>query len=663
MSFSAREHMSKIADLAQKIHELNHAYYYGEATVPDEEYDALVSQLRDLEAQSAGPFADASPLLQLVSSQQEAFPSRRHATPMLSLGNLYSEQELLEWDESLRKPLGASVLSYTCELKIDGLAISLLYEQGRLATAVTRGDGTEGDEVTANLRTIPELPLVLPDPLDLEVRGEVFLGKDAFEKLNQRRAAQNEPLFRNPRNAAAGTLRTLDTSEVSRRRLGVFVYACVSGIEAPRHSDALDRLVELGFPVNPERRGTSSISDALEYCRKWGPRQSELPYAVDGVVLKVDDYRTQRQLGVTAKSPRWAAAYKFSTEQAESRLRGIELGVGRTGVITPIALVEPVELNGTMVGRATLHNFEQVRSLGLHLGDLVTLEKGGEIIPKIVSVDAAARHPSALPILPPETCPACDGPVSHEAGEVEWLCTNPDCPDQECERILHFCSRRALDVETLGPALVVQLLERRLVKTPADLFRLDVPTLSELERMGEKSAENVVSGLEQAKHCRLAALLHGLGIPNVGEKTARLLARRFGTLQSLRTVQAEPLLAIDEIGPVIAESVASFFADPRQQALLEDLLAVGVSPQEEVAPKADNPHFSGKIVVLTGALSEARDVWKQRLEEAGANITSAVSKKTDLVLAGENAGSKLEKANRFGIRVIDEATAQSWLNL
>ncbi|MDP7318152.1 MAG: NAD-dependent DNA ligase LigA, partial [SAR324 cluster bacterium] len=366
---------------------------------------------------------------------------------------------------------------------------------------------------------------------------------------------------------------------------------------------------------------------------------------------------------VTAKSPRWAVACKFSTEQAESRIRGIELGVGRTGVITPIALIDPVELNGTMVGRATLHNFEQVRNLDLHLGDLVTLEKGGEIIPKIVSVARSARFPNALPILPPETCPACDDKVSHEDGEVNWLCTNPDCPDQVRERVLHFCSRRALDVETIGPALVVQLLERGLVRTPADLFRLNVEALSQLERMGKKSAENVVSGLERSKHCRLAALLHGLGIPNVGEKTARLLARRFGTLQTLQTVQHEQLLAIDEIGPVIANSVASFFADSRQQALVDDLLAVGVCPQEEAILEADNPHFSGKMVVLTGALSEARDVWKQRLEEAGANITSAVSKKTDLVLAGENAGSKLEKAHKFGIQVIDETTAQTWLNL
>ena len=655
--------MSKTAELAQHIHDLNHAYYCDVATVPDEEYDGLVSQLQALENQAGEFLPEASPTLKFVMNQQEAFPSRKHSPPMLSLGNLYSEQELLEWDESLRKILGTPALSYTCELKIDGLAISLIYEKGRLATAVTRGDGTEGDEVTANLRTIPELPVTLPEPLNLEVRGEVFLSKDAFERLNQRRAAENEPLFRNPRNTAAGTLRTLDTSEVSRRRLGVFVYACVSGIEAARHSAALDRLAELGFPVNPERHCVASIADALEYCRKREPLLAELPYAIDGVVLKVDSYSTQKQFGATAKSPRWAAAYKFSTEQAESRIRGVELGVGRTGVITPIALVDPVELNGTMVGRATLHNFEQVRSLRLHLGDLVTLEKGGEIIPKIVSVAPSAHPPHAPPIQPPETCPACDAGVTHEQGEVDWLCTNPNCPDQVRERILHFCSRRALDVETIGPALVVQLLERQLVKTPADLFRLNVEALSQLERMGEKSAENVVSGLERSKHCRLAALLHGLGIPNVGEKTSRILARRFGTLQALRTVQHEQLLAIDEIGPVIANSVASFFAEPRQQALVDDLLAVGVCPQDEVALDTDNPHFSGKTVVLTGVLSEARDVWKQRLEEAGANVTSSVSKKTDLVLAGENAGSKLEQAQKLEISVIDETTARNWLNL
>jgi DNA ligase (NAD+) len=503
--------------------------------------------------------------------------------------------------------------------------------------------------------------LRLKDERDLEVRGEVYLPRQKFAALNRKRLISGDPLFKNPRNAAAGSLRLLDSTETSRRQLAVFIYTIAEGIPHETHSGNLDFLTQQDFPVNPETKTVTSIEELLEYCRYWEEHKEELPYDIDGIVLKVNSLKQQRQLGFTAKSPRWATAFKFTALQAATVLRSIEIGVGRTGVLTPVAILDPVELNGTTVSRATLHNYDQVERFNLHLGDHVILEKGGEIIPKIVAVDATLRSTGAQKIEPPLACPVCGTLALRPEGEVEWRCPNQECPAQQKEKILHFVSRRAMDIDTIGPALIEQLLTKKLLKSAADLYLLRHEDLSGLERMGEKSAQNVISSIVKSKQCELGQFVHALGIANVGEKTARILALHFGRLEKLMSSSSEDLEKIEEIGPVIAESIFDFFQQAEQRQNIADFLERGVVPAEEKILEISDSPFSGKIVVLTGTLSEPRDVWKKRLIQAGANVTSSVSKNTDFVLAGENAGSKLEKAEKFNIYVINETTALNLL--
>jgi DNA ligase (NAD+) len=647
--------------LAQRIHQARHAYYcLPEPLVSDEVYDGWAREWLELEAR-APELQPLSPFQWVSSQPSESFPTRVHRIPMLSLSNVYSLEELREWDAGLQKLLGTSQIDYTCELKIDGLAVSVIYEEGQLRVGVTRGDGTQGDEVTANLKTVRSLPHTLPEAISLEVRGEVYLARQDFDELNRRRAASGEPAFKNPRNAAAGSLRLLDSREVHRRRLSLFLYNQVDGPLESTHSASLKRLEDWGLPTNPEARRVSSIEDVAAFCAHWEAHHSELPYDIDGVVIKVDSLRMQEQVGFTAKSPRWAVAFKFTAEQAVTVLRAVELGVGRTGVLTPVAILDPVELNGTLVSRATLHNFDQVSRFDLHLGDTVTLEKGGEIIPKVVAVDAAQRAPEALALQPPAFCPVCDTRTVQEVGEVDWRCPNVQCPEQQQERVLHFVSRKAMDIDAVGPALVAQLFAHRLIANAADLYRLEVEALAQLERMGTKSAKNVMESIERSRTRPLGAFLHALGIPHVGEKTARVLARRMGSLEAIREASSEELAEIGEIGGVIAESIVRFFQDPEQQRLIEQLLAHGVTPVQQEVAGQKIAELEGKTVVITGTLSEPRDVWKQRLEEAGASVTGSVSRKTDFLLAGNNAGSKLEKARKLGVSLLDEATLRRWM--
>ena len=651
------------SSLFEQLHRCRHAYYCEpEPLVSDEAYDELVTQAHAW-LQAHPEAAPQSPLTWVSAEPLQAFTTRAHRIPMLSLTNVYSLEELREWDADLKKLLGTSEVEYVCELKIDGLAISVQYEQGVLVRGVTRGDGNEGDEVTPNVKTIEGLPHHLPEPHTVEVRGEVYLARDAFQRLNQRREAQGEAAFKNPRNAAAGSLRMLDSSEVRRRRLSLFLYNQVEGPMAPTHYGCLQQLEQWGLPTNPEARAVSSIEEVVAFCEHWEQQHEALPYEIDGVVVKVNALAMQEQAGFTAKSPRWARAFKFTAEQAQSVLRAVEIGVGRTGALTPVALLDPVSLNGTIVARATLHNYDQVARLGLHLGDSVTLEKGGEIIPKVVAVDAAQRWAQAVPIQPPRTCPVCDTPTTQEAGEVDWRCPNFRCPSQQQERVLHYVSRKAMDIETIGPALVEQLFAAGLIQDAADLYVLSPEPLARLDRMGEKSAANVVDGVERSKQRPLGAFLHALGIPHVGEKTAKLLARRLGSLEQLREASQEELSAIGEVGPIIAESVFRFFRNPEHQAFVSRLLERGVAPQATEQAGQKVPELEGKVVVITGTLTEPRDVWKQRLEEAGANVTGSVSKKTDFLLAGANAGSKLTKAEQLGVALLDEPTLRSWLGL
>ncbi len=652
----------RMRELSREIHAHMARYYRGTPTLTDEAFDTLKAELSALEAAFPADRDPASPLIRVSSEALSSFPSRAHRTPMLSLSNAYSAEEMANWDASVRKLLELSQVEYVGELKIDGLAVSAVYEKGKLVAAVTRGDGQAGDEVTPNLCTIDALPVQLPQPLDLEVRGEVYLPRSFFEKLNARRQAEGEPLFKNPRNAAAGTLRLLDSAEVRRRRLHMFVYSLVQSPRQGSHSENLAFLRELGFPLNPQTQVLSSWEAVTEFLQHWEAKRAQLDYDVDGIVVKVNSLEDQSALGMTAKSPRWAIAFKFTAEQAISTLRDIEIGVGRTGVLTPVALLAPVELNGTTVARATLHNYDQVQRLQLRIGDQVVVEKGGEIIPKIVAVHLSAEDAVARAIHPPEACPSCGSVAVQHPGEIDWRCPNTMCPAQQLEKILHFVARKAMNIDAIGPALAEQLLRRGLVRNVADLYRLTVEDLLPLERMGQKSAQNVVQAVAASKDCALSRFLFALGVAHVGEKTAQILAKQFGSLAHLRVASADEIGEVHEIGPVIAESVFQFFQHPETQALLQEFEAVGVVPQAERARAIADSVLKDKTVVVTGALSEARDVWQQRLEEAGAKVSGSVSKKTDYLLAGEKAGSKLEKAQKLGVEVVSEAQVLEWLS-
>ena len=654
---------SRIEVLRQQLHAHTRTYYTGESTISDEAYDQLMAALTALEITFPELQDPSSPTIKVIGTPLPAFPSHRHQIPMLSLGNVYSVEELRSWADSVSRILGTDEVEYSCELKFDGLAVSILYENGELIKGVTRGDGTTGVDITPNIRTIENLPLSLSEPLTVEVRGEIYYSGANFEKLNQRRQKLGEPLFKNPRNAAAGSLRMLDSSEVRRRHLDIFIYAMVSGPLENGHFQNLEKLRSLGFPVNTEIRKYQSMSDVEAYCQKWEHEKEQLPYNVDGIVIKVNDLRLQAQLGTTTKSPRWASAFKFTAEQAITRLLEVEVGVGRTGVLTPVAILEPVELNETIVSRATLHNYDQVARLDLHLGDQVVLEKGGEIIPKVVAVNKSARGKEAQAIQPPTACPSCHTLILQIPGKIDWRCPNTQCPAQQLENILHFVSRKAMDIDTIGPALIEQLLKHQLIRNAADLYGLNQEHLSELERMGEKSAHNVLAEIERSKSSRLSRFIYALGIRNVGEKSAKLLAHHFNTLDHLMKASHEELNKIDEIGSIIANSVHAYFQHPENQALIQQCLEYGIVLEPEIPPVPTASRIAGKTIVITGTLSQSREIWKERLEENGAFVTNSVSQKTDYLLAGENAGSKLTKAQKLNVSIIDEATVQKWLEI
>ena len=639
-------------------------YFTSTAPGAGAEFESALAALAALETGHPGASGWLSPLVRVLAPDQEPFPTRRHAVPMLSLANLYSVDELLEWERSLRRLIpDRPAPAYVAELKVDGLAISLLYERGRLAAAVTRGDGSQGEDVTRNVKTIRGVPLRLQEPLTLEVRGEVYYTLRNFNQLNVERERAGEAAFKNPRNAAAGTLRMLDSGAVGRRRLDVVVYALAAGPEPepsapaapPTHQGTMAWLAGLGFPISEHLRRCDSAHAVAEYYAAWERNRQTLDFHIDGIVVKVDDLALYPVLGSTAKSPRWAAALKFEAEQVTTRLLGVEVGVGRTGVLTPVAILAPVPLGGTTVSRATLHNYDQIARLDLQIGDTVYLVKGGEIIPKVIGVDPSARAGAVLrPIARPAACPSCGAEPRQGDGEVDYYCPNPGCPAQRAERIRHFASRRAMDIESLGPALIEQLLGQGLIATVADLYLLEAPDLAALDRMGQKSAENVIAGIAASKERPLDRLLHGLGIPQVGARTARVLARHFGTLDALRAASVEDLENLNEIGTVTAQAIHDFFRDPIQTELIRLCIERGVAPSPvEQAGGAGVP-LAGKTVVITGTLSEPRAVWKDRLEAHGATVTGSVSKKTGFLLAGADPGSKLKTATELGVTVVSE---------
>lgn len=653
----------KIDRLRDAIRHHEHCYYVlDNPEISDAEFDQLMKELRILEAQQPDLISPDSPTQRVGGKPAEGFVSVLHSVPMLSLDNTYSEDELREFDKRVGEFSRDRGSGYVCELKIDGLSLALTYERGHLIRGVTRGDGVRGEEVTFNVKTIRSIPLRLREKSQaeqkpLEVRGEVYFPLTSFNKLNQERVENGEARFANPRNAAAGTLRTLDPQVVASRNLDIFVYQILVDGQVPfaKHSEVLTWLEQSGFKVNRNWRRCPSISDVVDYCREWEQKRDSLSYEIDGVVVKVDSIPLQQEMGATSKFPRWSVAYKFPARQATTQVKDILVQVGRTGALTPVADLEPVKLAGSTISRATLHNEDEIQRLGLKIGDFVLIEKGGDVIPKIVKVLEARRPPEAKDFIMPDRCPVCSGAVYRAEGEAVRRCSNVGCPAKVKESLLHFSSRKAMKIEGLGEALVDQLVDKGLVKDPADLYRLTLEGLVNLERMGQKSAQNLLQQIEQSKTSELSRVIFGLGIRHVGERTAQILAQQYGSMNHLAGTSKEELENIFEVGPVVAESIHRFFSQGENRAVIQKLKQSGVNLESKAGTKRSS-WLKGMQFVLTGKLPTlTRDEAAQLIEQHGGRVTASVSKKTDYVVAGEEAGSKLDKAKELGVKVIDEA--------
>ena len=653
-----------IEALRQELHYHNHRYYVLDAPeISDGEFDRRLRRLQELEAANPDLITPESPTQRVGGAPAAGFMRVPHRMPMLSLGNAFSADELRAFHNRVVSGLGGETPEYVVELKIDGLAINLVYERGKLQQAATRGDGEYGEDVTANVRTIRSVPQVLLDdqqtvPDLLEVRGEVYLPRQAFDNLNLTRSEGGEALFANPRNAAAGSLRQLDPAVTSRRALDIFVYGVGArqGREFTTHADMLRTLAALGFKTNSHWRVFGTMDEVISYCESWAEKRFQLPYDIDGLVVKVNHFPAQERLGMTAKEPRWAIAYKFPAEQATTRIEDIFTGVGRTGVLTPTAILTPVRLAGSVVSRATLHNADYIAEKDIRIGDAVVIHKAGEIIPEVLSVILAERPGDTAPFRMPENCPECGGAVLRETGEAAYRCTNPACPAQAREGLAHFVSRNAMNIDGLGPAVVQTLLSAGLVRDAADLYRLRVEEIAGLERLGEKSAMTLITAIDASREAGLGRLFFGLGIRHVGAKVAALLAEAFGDIEALARATTEDLIALEEIGPVIAESIQGYFADPDNLALLDKLRQQGVKLHEESRPGVANASgpLRGKTVVITGTLSRPRAEWEALIQQQGGKTSSSVSKRTDYLLAGAEAGSKLAKARQLGVNILDE---------
>ena len=660
----------RAADLRRQLERHNRLYYVDNAPeISDREFDALMRELLDLEEAHPELRSPDSPTQRVGGEPVEGFEQVAHEPPMLSLDNTYDDDELNDWQRRNQKRLAqvdaASLLSYVAELKIDGVSISILYEDGLLTRAVTRGNGELGDDVSMNVRTIRKLPLRLTTadpPARLQVRGEIYMPKKVFDQINRRRQERDEPLYANPRNTTAGTVRLQDSKEVARRGLEVAIFQCTEPEFLPgddgvtTQGEVLDRLAELGLPTQAAWTRCASMDDVHAYIEEWRDARHDLPYETDGVVVKVDRLDLHDELGRTGKAPRWAVAYKYAAEQAQTRVQDIVVQVGRTGALTPVAELAPVQLAGTTVKRATLHNYEDLARKDVRVGDLVVLEKGGDIIPKVVRVIESERPGDSSPWTMPERCPRCDHPVVQLEGEVAHRCINAGCPAVASQSIQHFVSRNAMDIEGLGEKLVEQLLAQGLVRDWTDLYNLQASALAELEGWGDTSARKLVSELETSKSRDLSRLLHAIGIRFVGERVARILADHFLHLDKLMAADRGALEELDEIGPKVADSVATFFEDEDNRARIESLRRHGVTlsqPQPEATSETST--VSGLKIVLTGTLeSMKRSEAKKRLEGMGARVTGSVSKNTDLLIAGRDAGSKLEKAKKLGVEVVGE---------
>jgi DNA ligase (NAD+) len=659
------------ADVAQRLMELreqirhhDHLYYVeARPEVSDAEYDALMRELRDREAEFPDLVTPDSPTQRVAGAPIAAFQSVEHRVAMLSLDNATTPDDLREFEARISRALPGQRFSYVCEPKIDGLGVALLYARGRLVRGATRGDGRVGEDITANLRTIGSLPLLLkPGPLaeveDLEVRGEVYMPRADFERLNRGLEEAGDATFANPRNAAAGAVRQKDPAVTRRRPLDAFLYHVSSapGLAVAGHWQALEALRAAGFRTNPRSVRCESIDEVIAACTALEAERDALGYDADGVVVKVDALELQRRLGSTTHHPRWAIAFKFTARQATTLVQAIEVNVGKTGALTPVAKLAPVPLAGVVISNVSLHNEDELKRKDVRVGDTVLIERAGDVIPYVVQVVLSRRPPDAVPYAFPDRCPACGGVAFRPEGEAYWRCMNAACPAQLKERLRHFGSRRAMDIEHLGEAVVEQLVDRGLVKDFADLYRLTVAQLSELERLAEKSAQNLADAIEGSKSRGLARLLNALGIRMVGERVARVLAVRFGSLTRLIAASDATLAETHGIGPTIAASVRTFFDDASNRRILDDLGRLGVDLTERTAT-ADGPKpLAGKTLVITGTLSSlSREGARERVESLGGKVTSSVTRKTDYVVVGEAPGGKADDARRLGVTVLDEA--------
>ena len=672
MTASRKNLQKEIEKLREQIRYHEHRYFVLDTPeISDAEFDGLMNRLKRLEAEHSGLITPDSPTQRVGGKPREGVVQARHSVPMMSLDNAYSEEELRDFDRRAREGTGKEKIEYVAELKLDGMSMSVIYQKGMLLRAVTRGDGTVGEDVTENARTIRSLPLSLPPaalakaklPETLEVRGEVIMSRKAFERLNREREEAGQSKFANPRNAAAGSIRMLEPSIVAGRRLDYYGYALLANGRVPvaEHARVLETLEGLGFKVESHWRHCRDLEEALAYCEEWESKRETLPHEMDGVVIKVNSIALQEELGATAKAPRWATAYKYAARQTTTTVRDIQVNVGRTGALTPVAILEPVSLGGVTVSRATLHNEDEIRRLGLKIGHQVVVERGGEVIPKVVRVVPTEQTGHLRAFVMPTHCPVCGGRVVREEGEVARRCVNAGCPAQLKESILHFAARKAMDIDGLGEALVDQVVDRGLVHSVADIYKLTEATLVELERMGEKSAQNLLSEIRESKANGLDRLIFALGIRFVGERTASLLVDHFGSLDTLAEASQEELEAVFEVGPKVAASIRNFFQEPRNRELIERLRKEGLRfTQEQKAARSSA--LAGKTFVLTGTLERwSRDEAKRRIEQAGGHVTDSVSKKTDYVVAGNDPGSKLEKAKALGVPVISEKELEAML--
>ncbi|HET7480075.1 MAG TPA: NAD-dependent DNA ligase LigA [Rubrobacteraceae bacterium] len=655
----------RIEELREQVRYHNRRYYIEDAPeIPDAEYDALYSELESLESANPELVTPDSPTQRVGGDPLEQFEQVRHAVPMLSLANARKVEDLREWDARVRRLLGEDETPrYVTERKIDGLAISLRYENGRLARGATRGNGTVGEEVTANLRTVRSIPNKLDDdpPQTLEPRGEAYMTLAEFEKLNRRQEEEGKPPFANPRNAAAGSIRQLDSKITARRPLTVYLYGIGEGGDLyESHSAALDALKSYGLRANPYRLH-EDIESVIEECEKAARERESLPYQIDGVVVKVDSRDQQRALGSVAKAPRWAIAYKFEPLAGRTKLNDIIVNVGRTGALTPQAVMEPVNVGGVTISRATLHNEDYIKEKGILIGDKVVIERAGDVIPQVIKPIAEERTGAEREFVMPTYCPVCGEPVSRPEGEAVTRCVNARCPAQALEHIIHWAQKSAMDIDGLGEKLATRLFDLGLIKDAADIYELEVDQLVPLEGFGEKSAENLIRSIHNSKQQPFSRVLYALGIRHVGSVTAQLIAERFSGEDLLRGVLVEQLVEIDGIGAVVARAVVEYFDLEDNQELVERLMRLGLDFERESGRPSEGP-LAGKRVVITGTLSQPRSYYVERVEAAGGTFTSSVSKNTDYVLAGEEAGSKLEKARELGIPVLDEASFEELLS-